>query len=90
MATANDLRASAERFSALARKANNPATKLQLVSLAADYYRQANELRHEHLFCSPSSQNKMQRLSGLGHLQYVEWNARSVRTPNLTIVGAGN
>jgi len=73
MATARDLRTSAERFSTLARKAKDPATKLQLVTLAADYYRQANELRHDHLFGTRSSQNKMQRLSGLGHLQYVEW-----------------
>lgn len=47
MATADDLMTSAQRFYALARTASDPTTKLQLVSLGDDYFRQANELRHE-------------------------------------------
>jgi len=47
MATADDLMASAQRFYLLARVATNAATKLQLVNLGDDYFRQANELRHE-------------------------------------------
>ena len=45
MATADDLMTSAQRFYALARVASNTTTKLQLVSLADDYFRQANEMR---------------------------------------------
>ncbi|MGB7858762.1 MAG: hypothetical protein WBL48_23025 [Pseudolabrys sp.] len=45
MATADDLMTSAQRFYALARVASNTTTKLQLVSLADDYLRQANEMR---------------------------------------------
>ena len=45
MATADDLMTSAQRFYALARIASNATTKLQLVSLADDYFRQANEIR---------------------------------------------
>jgi len=45
MATADDLMTSAQRFYALARVASNATTKLQLVSLADDYFRQANEIR---------------------------------------------
>ena len=47
MATADDLMTSAQRFYLLARVATNAATKLQLVNLGDDYFRQANELRHE-------------------------------------------
>ena len=47
MATADDLMASAERFYQLAGIATNVATKLQLVNLGNDYFRQANELRHD-------------------------------------------
>jgi hypothetical protein len=47
MATADDLMTSAQRFYLLARVASNAATKLQLVNLGDDYFRQANELRHE-------------------------------------------
>ena len=45
MAIADDLMTSAQRFYALARVASNATTKLQLVCLGDDYYRQANELR---------------------------------------------
>jgi hypothetical protein len=45
MATADDLMTSAQRFYALARVASNTTTKLQLVNLADDYFRQANEMR---------------------------------------------
>ena len=45
MATADDLMTSAQRFYALARVASNTTTKLQLVNLADDYFRQANEIR---------------------------------------------
>ena len=45
MAVADDLRTSAQRFYALARVASNTTTKLQLVCLADDYFRQANEMR---------------------------------------------
>lgn len=48
MATADDLMTKAQRFYTLARVASNPATKLQLVNLGDDYFRQANELRREH------------------------------------------
>jgi hypothetical protein len=47
MATADDLMTSVQRFYLLARVATNAATKLQLVNLGDDYFRQANELRHE-------------------------------------------
>jgi len=47
MATADDLMTSAHRFYALVRVASDPTTKLQLVSLGDDYFRQADELRHE-------------------------------------------
>jgi DnaJ-domain-containing protein 1 len=47
MATADDLMISAQRFYRLARVASNAATKLQLVNLGDDYFRQADELRHE-------------------------------------------
>jgi hypothetical protein len=49
MATADDLMTSAQRFYALARVATNPVTKLQLVSLGDDYFRQAKEMRHEQM-----------------------------------------
>jgi len=49
MTVADDLMTKAQRFYALAHAAANPVTKLQLVSLADDYFRQANELRHEHV-----------------------------------------
>jgi hypothetical protein len=45
MATADDLMTSAQRFYALARVASNTTTKLQLVCLGDDYFRQANEMR---------------------------------------------
>ena len=45
MATADDLMTIAQRFYALARVASNTTTKLQLVCLADDYFRQANEIR---------------------------------------------
>jgi hypothetical protein len=45
MALADDLMTSAQRFYALARVASNTTTKLQLVCLADDYFRQANEMR---------------------------------------------
>jgi len=45
MAIADDLMTSAQRFYALARVASNATTKLRLVCLGDDYYRQANELR---------------------------------------------
>jgi hypothetical protein len=38
---------SAQRFCRLARVATNAATKVQLVSLGDDYFRQADELRYE-------------------------------------------
>jgi len=47
MATADDLMISAQRFYKLARVATDAATKLQLVNLGDDYFRQANELRQE-------------------------------------------
>ena len=47
MATADDLVISAQRFYKLARVATDAATKLQLVNLGDDYFRQANELRQE-------------------------------------------
>jgi len=47
MATADDLMISAQRFYRLARVATDTATKLQLVNLGDDYFRQANELRQE-------------------------------------------
>jgi hypothetical protein len=47
MATADDLMSSAQRFCRLARVATNAATKVQLVSLGDDYFRQADELRYE-------------------------------------------
>ncbi len=47
MATADDLMTSAQRFYLLARVAANTATKLQLVNLGDDYFRQANELKRE-------------------------------------------
>lgn len=47
MATADDLLISAQRFYRLARVATDAATKLQLIRLGDDYFRQANELRHE-------------------------------------------
>jgi hypothetical protein len=56
MAIADDLRTSAQRFYALARKASDHATKLQLVALGDDYLRQANELRREQLLGDRSPQ----------------------------------
>jgi len=47
MATADDLMTSAQRFHRLARVATDAATKLRLVNLGDDYFRQANELRQE-------------------------------------------
>jgi len=47
MAIADDLMISAQRFYRLARVATDAATKLQLVNLGDDYFRQANELRQE-------------------------------------------
>src|SRR5215468_8019119 len=47
MAVADDLVRCAQRFNRLARKTSDPATKLQLGSLADDYFRQAQELRRE-------------------------------------------
>jgi len=47
MATADDLMTSAQRFYRLARVATDAATKLRLVNLGDDYFRQANELRQE-------------------------------------------
>ena len=57
MATADDLMTSAQRFYALARVASNTTTKLQLVSLADDYFRQANEFKADIVaaLCSGSS-----------------------------------
>ena len=71
MAIADDLRTSAQRFYALARKANDHATKLQLIALGDDCLRLANELRHERLLGDRSPQKK-HRLSGLDHLQLIE------------------
>ena len=71
MAIADDLRTSAQRFYALARNASDHATRLQLVALGDDYLRQANELRREQLLGDRSPQ-KMHRLSGLGHPQFIE------------------
>jgi hypothetical protein len=49
MSIADELMNKAQRFYALAHAASNPATKLQLVCLADDYVRQANELRRAHV-----------------------------------------
>jgi hypothetical protein len=49
MTTADDLRASAQRFHELARVAFNPATKLQLICLGDDYFRQADEIKREQI-----------------------------------------
>lgn len=65
MATADDLMTSAQRFYALARTASNPTTKLQLVSLGDDYFRQANELRRERMIggrAGPQSEFLLPRL----------------------------
>jgi hypothetical protein len=45
MAIADELMKSAQRFYTLARAATNATTKSQLVNLADDYCRQANEIR---------------------------------------------
>jgi hypothetical protein len=58
MAIADDLMASAQRFYALARVASNTTTKLQLVSLGDDYFRQANELRQEPMISDRWTQNE--------------------------------
>ena len=49
MSIADELMIKAQRFYALAHATSNTVTKLQLVSLADDYFRQANELRGEHV-----------------------------------------
>jgi hypothetical protein len=58
MTTADDLMGSAQRFYALARVASDTTTKLQLVCLADDYFRQANELRHEQIIGDRWAQNE--------------------------------
>jgi len=58
MSIADDLMISAQRFYALARVASNATTKLQLVSLGDDYFRQANELRQEQMISDRWKQNE--------------------------------
>ena len=58
METTDDLLIGARKFYYLARVAANPTTKLQLVALGDDYFRQAYELKHEQMI-GPWPQSEM-------------------------------